>query len=104
MEAAHPERVVSRMARALRPGKVLIDWSQNTEHKSMVCAYSVRAKERPTISTPVTWDEVQDAVAAREPSLLVFEMRDVVQRVAERGDVFARVLTLQQRLDQIPSG
>src|SRR3954451_4016439 len=57
MEARRPDRVVSRMARALRPGKVLIDWSQNTEHKSMVCAYSVRAKERPTVSTPVAWDE-----------------------------------------------
>jgi bifunctional non-homologous end joining protein LigD len=96
MEAAHPDRVVSRMARALRPGKVLIDWSQNTEHKSMVCAYSVRAKERPTVSTPVTWDEVQHAVAAREPSLLVFEMGEVVQRVGERGDLFAPVLAIEQ--------
>ena len=100
MEARHPDRVVSRMARALRPGKVLIDWSQNTEHKSMVCAYSVRAKERPTVSTPVAWDEVQDAVAARQPAGLVFELGDVLQHIADRGDLFAAVLTTEQRLDQ----
>jgi bifunctional non-homologous end joining protein LigD len=104
IETCHPDRVVSRMARALRPGKVLIDWGQNTEHKSMVCAYSVRAKERPTVSTPVTWDEVQDAVAAQDASLLVFELGDVLGRVADRGDLFAPVLTTEQRLDQIPSG
>jgi bifunctional non-homologous end joining protein LigD len=98
LEAAHPDRVVSRMARALRPGKVLVDWSQNTEHKSMVCAYSVRARERPTVSTPVAWAEVEAAVAAREPSLLVFEMGDVLRRIAERGDLFAAVLTTEQRL------
>jgi bifunctional non-homologous end joining protein LigD len=104
IETRYPDRVVSRMARALRPGKVLIDWGQNTEHKSMVCAYSVRARERPTVSTPVTWDEVQDAVAAQDASLLVFELGDVLGRVADRGDLFAPVLTTEQRLDQIPSG
>jgi bifunctional non-homologous end joining protein LigD len=104
IETRYPDRVVSRMARALRPGKVLIDWGQNTEHKSMVCAYSVRARERPTVSTPVTWDEVQDAVAAQDASLLVFELGDVLERVADRGDLFAPVLTTEQRLDQIPSG
>jgi bifunctional non-homologous end joining protein LigD len=66
----------------------------------MVCAYSVRAKERPTVSTPVAWDEVQDAVAAREPAGLVFELGDVLQRIADRGDLFAAVLTTEQRLDQ----
>jgi bifunctional non-homologous end joining protein LigD len=86
------------MARSLREGKVLIDWSQNTEHKSMVCAYSVRARERPTVSTPVAWAEVEAAVAAREPSLLVFETGDVLRRIAERGDLFAAVLTTEQRL------
>jgi bifunctional non-homologous end joining protein LigD len=103
LEAAHPGRVVSRMAKALRAGKVLIDWGQNTEHKSMVCAYSVRAKARPTVSTPVGWDEVEAAVAAGDPALLVFDMDDVVRRVAERGDLFAPVLSLRQRLDQAAS-
>jgi bifunctional non-homologous end joining protein LigD len=93
LESETPDAVVSRMARKLRAGKVLVDWSQNTEHKSMVCAYSVRAKERPTVSTPVTWDEV-----AGDPQRLVFEIDDVLKRVSDRGDLFAPVLTLQQRL------
>jgi bifunctional non-homologous end joining protein LigD len=103
MEAQWPERVVSRMARALRAGKVLIDWSQNTEHKSMVCVYSVRAKDHPTVSTPVRWEEVRDAVQAGDPSRLRFEIGDVLDRVAAHGDLFADVLTLTQRLDQTPS-
>src|SRR4051795_3458263 len=98
LEARWPELVVSRMARAARRGKVLIDWSQNTEHKSMVCAYSVRAKARPTVSTPVTWAEVEDAVAARDAGRLVFEMGDVPDRVAAHGDLFAPVLTERQDL------
>jgi bifunctional non-homologous end joining protein LigD len=93
LEATWPERVVSRMAKALRPGKVLIDWSQNTEHKSMVCAYSVRAKQRPTVSTPLRWDELEAAVAARDAGLLTFEMGDVLRRVEAHGDLFAAVLT-----------
>jgi bifunctional non-homologous end joining protein LigD len=93
LEAERPDRVVSKMAKALRHGKVLVDWSQNTEHKSMVAAYSVRAKERPTVSTPVRWDEVEAAVAAGDAGLLVFEMGDVARRVAEHGDLFAGVLT-----------
>jgi bifunctional non-homologous end joining protein LigD len=88
------------MARALRAGKVLVDWSQNTEHKSMVCAYAVRANERPTVSTPVWWEEVEAAVEVADAGLLVFEMGDVLERVARYGDVFADVLTLRQRLDQ----
>jgi bifunctional non-homologous end joining protein LigD len=100
LEEAWPERVVSRMARALRAGKVLVDWSQNTEHKSMVCAYAVRANERPTVSTPVWWEEVEAAVEVADAGLLVFEMGDVLERVARYGDVFADVLTLRQRLDQ----
>jgi bifunctional non-homologous end joining protein LigD len=98
LEATWPERVVSRMAKALRPGKVLIDWSQNTEHKSMVCAYSVRAKARPTVSTPVRWEEVQAAVDDGDRSLLVFEMAAVLDRIAAHGDLFAPVLTARQAL------
>ena len=88
LERERPGAVVSRMAKALRPGKVLVDWSQNTEHKSMVCAYSVRAKGRPTVSTPLTWAELEAAVDARDGDGLVFEMGDVLERVAEHGDLF----------------
>jgi bifunctional non-homologous end joining protein LigD len=98
LEAETPDRVVSRMARSLREGKVLVDWSQNTEHKSMVCAYSVRAKERPTVSTPVTWEEVEAAVDSGDASRLAFETGDVLERVERDGDLFAPVLTLCQDL------
>jgi bifunctional non-homologous end joining protein LigD len=99
LEADAPDRIVSRMAKALRPGKVLIDWSQNTEHKSMVCAYSVRAKTQPTVSTPVAWDEIAGAIAAGDPSRLSFGIDDVLRRVARQGDLFADVLQLRQELD-----
>jgi bifunctional non-homologous end joining protein LigD len=98
LEADRPKQVVSRMAKSLRGGKVLVDWSQNTEHKSMVCAYSVRAKQRPTVSTPVTWEEVELAVDAGDAAALVFEMGDVLDRVAEHGDLFAPVLATRQAL------
>jgi bifunctional non-homologous end joining protein LigD len=86
---------VARMAKALRGGRVLVDWSQNTEHKSMVAAYSVRAKARPTVSTPVTWEEVEGARTADD---LVFEMDDVLARVEEHGDLFAGVLSASRPL------
>ncbi len=91
LEKQHPELVVSRMAKELRPGKVLVDWSQNDEHKTTVNVYSLRAKERPTVSTPVTWDEV-------EAGDLSFEQHEVLERVARDGDLFAPVLTLTQEL------
>jgi bifunctional non-homologous end joining protein LigD len=93
LESDTPERVVSKMARKLRAGKVLVDWSQNTEHKSMVCAYSVRARERPTVSAPLRWEEV-----AGDPAELAFDIDDVLARVEEHGDLFAPVLSMQQRL------
>jgi bifunctional non-homologous end joining protein LigD len=95
VERAAPDAVVSRMAKSLRAGRVFVDWSQNTEHKSMVCAYSVRAKQRPTVSSPVGWDEVEAAVDAGDQGALVFEMDDVLERVADRGDLFEPVLTLR---------
>src|SRR3954452_4080229 len=98
LEAQTPERVVSRMARSLRAGKVLVDWSQNTEHKSTVCAYSVRAKARPTVSTPLTWAEVGAAVDRDDAGALVFEMGAVLERVDEHGDLFAPVLAERQAL------
>jgi bifunctional non-homologous end joining protein LigD len=98
LEAQTPARVVSRMARSLRAGRVLVDWSQNTEHKSMVCAYSVRAKARPTVSCPLRWEEVAAAVDRGDAGALVFEMAAVLERVAEHGDLFAPVLTDGQSL------
>jgi bifunctional non-homologous end joining protein LigD len=97
-EREDPERVVSSMKKSLRTNKVFIDWSQNDEHKTTVCPYSLRARSRPTVSTPVTWKELEQAFAARDPSMLVFEARDVLARVKKRGDLFAPVLTLKQKL------
>ena len=104
LEAESPDRVISRVARAERRGRVLVDWGQNTEHKSMVCAYSVRAKERPTVSTPVTWEEVEAAVGRAEPGALVFEMGDVLDRIARDGDRFAGVLSVEQDLARLTGG
>jgi bifunctional non-homologous end joining protein LigD len=92
LERDSPEAVVSRMKRSLRAGRVLVDWSQNTEHKSMVCAYSVRANERPTVSTPITWDELEQALDASDPGRLVFEMGAVIERTDTLGDLFETAL------------
>jgi bifunctional non-homologous end joining protein LigD len=89
------------MARAERRGRVLVDWGQNTEHKSMVCAYSVRAKQRPTVSTPVTWEEVEAAVASGDAGALVFEMCRVLERIERGGDLFAPVLSVEQDLARL---
>ncbi len=90
MEAELPGRVVSRMTRKLREGKVLIDWSQNNGSKTTIAPYSLRARARPTVSTPVTWDEVE---ACRRPGDLFFTAPDTLGRVAEHGDLFAPLLT-----------
>jgi len=98
LESADPDLVVSRMTKARRTGKVLIDWSQNDHRKTTVCAYSLRARERPTVSTPVNWEEVRATLDSRDPGALAFEAGDVLERVAERGDLFAPVLSLVQEL------
>jgi bifunctional non-homologous end joining protein LigD len=99
-EQQRPELVVSDMRKAggERSGKVLIDWSQNDEHKTTVSVYSLRAKERPTVSTPVTWEEVAACREGGDPDLLRFEHADVLRRVAAQGDLFAEVASLQQSL------
>jgi bifunctional non-homologous end joining protein LigD len=97
-EKQFPDEVVHQMAKALRPGKVLIDWSQNDEYKTTVSVYSLRARERPTVSTPITWDEVSDVAERGDPDLVRFEADDVVARFEQRGDLFAPVATLQQEL------
>jgi bifunctional non-homologous end joining protein LigD len=101
LEKQHPELVVSKMSKDLRKGKVFVDWSQNDEHKTTVCAYSLRAKERPTVSAPVTWEEVEDALDAGDAGMLVFEAGDVLERVEEHGDLFAPVARLEQRLPEL---
>jgi bifunctional non-homologous end joining protein LigD len=98
LERTHPELVVSDMKKALREGKVLIDWSQNDRHKTTVCVYSLRAKALPTCSTPITWDEVESVTRSRDASELVFETEDVLARIAEHGDLFAPVLEREQEL------
>ena len=95
LEKHHGDRVTSVMKKSLRPGKVFIDWSQNSRHKTTVAVYSLRARPRPTVSTPVTWDEV-DGAAAGAP--LTFEAADVLERVAAHGDLFATAATLEQEL------
>jgi bifunctional non-homologous end joining protein LigD len=89
LEKEQPELVVHRMTKALRPGKVLVDWSQNSAAKTTVSVYSLRARARPTVSTPVTWDEV---ASCRRPQDLVFASDDVLARVEEHGDLFAPLL------------
>ena len=98
LERHHPESIVSKMAKVLRTGKVFVDWSQNDDHKTTVCVYSLRAKERPTVSTPVTWDEVESALKKRDATRLVFETSQVLKRVQCHGDLFAPVLKLKQRI------
>jgi bifunctional non-homologous end joining protein LigD len=89
LEVEHPELVVSSMAKARRQGKVLIDWSQNSPSKTTVAAYSVRARPEPTVSTPITWDEVAACEAGGDPAALRFTTDEVLDRVDELGDLFA---------------
>jgi bifunctional non-homologous end joining protein LigD len=98
LEKQHPEHVVSRMTKSLRPGRVLVDWSQNDEHKTTVNVYSLRAKERPTVSTPVSWDEVEACLRKESANVITFDSEQVLSRVDEQGDLFAPVLTLTQEL------
>ncbi|MBZ5655666.1 MAG: non-homologous end-joining DNA ligase [Acidobacteriia bacterium] len=101
LEHEHPDLVVSDMKKAVRTNKVFVDWSQNDEHKTTISIYSLRARERPTVSTPVTWEEVEGALKKKGPQRLVFEAKDVLARVDKMGDLFAPVLTLQQKLPQL---
>ena len=98
LEQSEPDLVVSRMTKARRAGKVLIDWSQNDARKTTVCVYSLRATERPMVSTPVDWQEVRATAEGGDPSSLAFEAREALGRVSDRGDLFAPVLSLVQKL------
>ncbi len=101
LEHEHPELVVSDMKKAVRTNKVFVDWSQNDEHKTTISVYSLRARERPTVSTPVTWEEVEQALKKKDAGRLVFEAAEVLARVEKMGDLFEPLLTLKQKLPQL---
>jgi bifunctional non-homologous end joining protein LigD len=101
LERTRPDLVVSEMKKSLRTGKVFIDWSQNDDHKTTVCVYSLRAKESPTVSTPVTWEEVEACRSRQDFRRLVFTSDQVLERVESHGDLFAPVLKLKQRLPEL---
>jgi bifunctional non-homologous end joining protein LigD len=96
LEHQHRDRVTTTMAKAVRPGKIFIDWSQNARFKTTIGVYSLRARPAPTVSTPVSWDEV--AVCADGGPVLSFEIHDVLDRIEQHGDLFAPVLTTRQVL------
>jgi bifunctional non-homologous end joining protein LigD len=101
LEKQTPKEVVSKMKKVDRKGKVFVDWSQNHSRKTTIAVYSLRARERPTVSTPVKWEEVEGALERDDRECLVFEAGDVLKRVDRHGDLFAPVLELRQALPQI---
>ena len=98
LEGEHPDKVTSNMSKSVRKGKVFVDWSQNDEHKTTICVYSLRAKEEPTASTPVAWDEVENCLKKKKADLLKFRSDQTVARVSKNGDLFAPVEKLKQKL------
>jgi len=98
LERDHPDRVTSNMSKALRKAKVFVDWSQNDEHKTTICVYSLRAREEPTVSTPVTWNEVENCLKKKNAELLRFRSDQVLTRVEKQGDLFERIEGLKQKL------
>ncbi len=103
LEKVYPDLVVAKMAKELRGGKVLVDWSQNSVHKTTVSVYSLRAKERPFVSVPLTWDEVETCWKKKKATLPFFETAEALKRVKKMGDLFAEVLTLKQKLPKASS-
>ncbi len=101
LEREKPALVVSNMKKSLRTGKVLVDWSQNDPHKTTVCVYSLRAKERPTVSTPVTWEEVAACARGRDPAALSFDSEGALARIEAKGDLFAPLVALKQSLPRL---
>jgi len=102
LEKQHPDLVLSKMSKVAREGKVFVDWSQNDRIKTTVSVYSLRAKEQPTVSTPVTWAEVEACLEAGDPALLSFTSDEVLDRVEKLGDLFAPVLSRVQKLPDLP--
>jgi bifunctional non-homologous end joining protein LigD len=102
LERSEPDRIISKQDRKLRRGKVLVDWSQNDYSKTTVAVYSLRCRERPWASVPLTWDEVSELADGGDPWSVRFEAPQVLERVAEHGDLFAPVLELKQKLPAAP--
>ena len=98
LEREHADLVTSNMSKAVRKGKVFVDWSQNDEHKTTICVYSLRAREEPTVSTPVAWNEVENCLKKKKADLLRFRSDQVLARVEKRGDLFEPVEELKQKL------
>lgn len=102
LENEHRDLVVSDMKKSVRANKIFVDWSQNDEHKTTVSVYALRARERPTVSTPITWDEVEHCLKKKDAQLLVFESHQTLERVEKMGDLFAPLLQLKQKLPKLP--
>jgi bifunctional non-homologous end joining protein LigD len=98
LEHEHADLVTSNMSKAVREGKVFVDWSQNDEHKTTICVYSLRAREEPTVSTPVTWDEVEKCLKKKNADMLKFRSDKVLKRVEKLGDLFEPIEKLKQKL------
>jgi len=98
LEREHADLVTSNMSKAVRKRRVFVDWSQNDEHKTTICVYSLRAKEEPTVSTPVTWNEVENCLKKKKPHLLKFRSDQVLARVEKLGDLFEPVESIKQKL------
>jgi bifunctional non-homologous end joining protein LigD len=103
LENEDPKLVTTNMNPSVRPNRVFVDWSQNVAAKTTVAVYSLRARERPTVSTPLTWDEVESAVADAAPDRLRFEAGQVLERVAANGDLFAPLLEVEQEVPRLPA-
>ncbi len=103
LELTRPDLITSKMPKKYRAGKVYIDWHQNVDFKTTVTVYSLRANNRPTVSTPVTWAEIEHAHRSpgRARELLTFETPDVIRRIGKYGDLFSPVLTLVQKLPEM---
>ncbi len=101
LESRDPKRVLVDMAKSKRPGKVFVDWSQNDRHKTTVCVYSLRLRDRPTVSTPLEWEEVEHVFDSHDADALIFEAPDVLARVEAHGDLYSASLSLQQRLPSL---
>ncbi len=98
LEGEHAHLITSNMSKAVRKGKVFVDWSQNDEHKTTICVYSLRAREEPTVSTPVTWDEVANCLKKKKADLLKFRSDQVLTRVEKTRDLFEPLEKLKQKL------
>jgi len=101
LEKQTPDQVVSKMKKVDRKGRVFVDWSQNHSRKTTIAVYSLRARERPTVSTPVSWEEVEGALERDDRECLVFEAGDVLERIERQGDLFAPVLERKQQLPDL---